>query len=97
MATASIEVKKQVEATRQENGWTLLFQWCEYRYFEEGKRVNSEMGYRFIWKRPDGRLQAARGQARLPSIAVAEEMFTKAKSEGWGHYTDSDEASRSAT
>jgi len=30
------------------------------------------MGYRFIWRKPDGTLQAARGQARIPSAA---EMF----------------------
>ena len=43
-------------------------------------------GYRFIWYRPDGSLQAARGQARLPSIRLIKELTKRAESEGWGTY-----------
>lgn len=44
--------------------WRLCFRWCEYHY----DNSESEKGYRFIWRRPDGSLQAARGQARIPSF-----------------------------
>jgi hypothetical protein len=60
--------------------WVLCFQWCSYNYGDGSQ----ESGYRFIWKKPDGKLQAARGQARLPSIKLAEEMLEQAKREGWG-------------
>ncbi|MGA2481194.1 MAG: hypothetical protein ABSG63_20825 [Spirochaetia bacterium] len=74
-----------------EDEWTLWFQWCRYIY-DNGKM---ESGYRFIWKRPEsegGSLQAARGQARIPSIAVIQRLVEKAKKEGWGDY-DADEKS----
>ncbi len=63
--------------------WTLWFQWCRYLY-DDGE---IDHGYRFIWRRPQsegGGLQAARGQARIPSIAVLEQLVAKAKKEGWG-------------
>ncbi|MEQ8174128.1 MAG: hypothetical protein ABRQ26_03580 [Syntrophomonadaceae bacterium] len=62
-------------------GWNLCFQWCRYE-FEDGME---EMGYRFIWRRPDGSLQAARGQAAIPSTADILELVGKAIREGWGH------------
>lgn len=64
--------------------WTLWFQWCRYLY-DDGT-INH--GYRFIWRRPKsdgGSLQAARGQARIPSVAVLERLVAKAKNEGWGN------------
>lgn len=69
--------------------WVLLLQWCLY-IFDNGE---SEKGYRFIWRRPkaDGSsLQAARGQARIPSLQVAKTLMKKAESEGWGNF-DGDE------
>jgi hypothetical protein len=63
--------------------WTIWFQWCRYLY-DDG---NNEYGYRFIWRRPEntgGALQAARGQARIPSIDVFERLVAQAKQEGWG-------------
>lgn len=60
--------------------WKLCFQWCNYIY-DDG---SLEQGYRFIWRRPDGSLQPARGQARIPSISSAEKLMQKAKNEGWG-------------
>lgn len=62
------------------DSWKLCFQWCNYIY-DDG---TLEQGYRFIWRRPDGSLQPARGQARIPSIRSAEKLMQKAKSEGWG-------------
>ena len=63
--------------------WELAFQWC--RYVDQGDG-SSYHGYRFIWYRPDGSLQAARGQTRLPSIRLIRELTERAEFEGWGTY-----------
>lgn len=60
--------------------WVLCFQWCLYVY-DDG---SSENGYRFIWRRPNGKLQPARGQARIPSIEQATALMDIAKNKGWG-------------
>lgn len=60
-------------------GWRLCFQWCEYQY-DDG---TSQKGYRFIWRRPNGHLQAGRAQCRLPSIAIAMELVEEARRQGW--------------
>jgi hypothetical protein len=75
--------------------WTLWFQWC--RYFYDDGRMN--YGYRFIWKRPQaegGSLQAARGQARIPSVRVLEQLVMQARAEGWGNYDADDFTERPA-
>lgn len=59
--------------------WSLCFQLCEYIY-DNG---SSEDGYRFIWRRPDGSLQAARGQARIPSLQNMHELMALAAKAGW--------------
>lgn len=72
--------------------WTLWFQWC--RYLHDNGEV--EYGYRCIWRRPEsegGSLQAARGQARIPSIAILERLIAQAKQEGWGHHDGDKETS----
>lgn len=79
---AHIEYAKYHEVRREyPSGWTLGFQWCRYIY---GEQRPDEQGYRFIWRRPDGTLQAVRGQARLPSIRVATELMEAARAAGWG-------------
>lgn len=73
--------------------WTLCFQWCRYLY-DDG---TIEHGYRFIWRRPKsdgGSLQAARGQARIPSIAILERLVERAKKEGWGDHDASRETTK---
>ena len=62
--------------------WWLCFQWCRYVY-DDGR---TEHGYRFIWRRPNGNLQAGRGQARIPSIDQALQLIEIARSEGWADY-----------
>ena len=80
---ARVQVLNEVgEDFGDPDGWTLWLQWCLYVY-DDGESQN---GYRFIWRRPDGSLQAARGQARIPSLDVARKLMTKANEEGWGHY-----------
>lgn len=71
------EAKKGVEGD-----WILCFQYCRYEY-GDGEVEN---GYRFIWRRPNGNLQAARGQARIPSISDILELTSIAIKEGWGHH-----------
>jgi hypothetical protein len=68
--------------TYPEGGWRLCFQRVRYIY-DDG---SIQEGYRFIWRRPDGSLQGARGQARIPSLKVARLMMAEAEKEGWGHY-----------
>ena len=69
-----------------DGGWVLCFQFCRYEY-GNGTEDN---GYRFIWRRPDGSLQAARGQARIPSIADINEFTAIALRNGWGHHLSAD-------
>lgn len=70
------------------NDWRLCFQWARYVY-DDGQVLH---GYRFIWRRDDNSLQAARGQARIPSLEDAETLFRIARAEGWGqHDGDSNE------
>ncbi len=59
--------------------WHLCFQLGEYHY-DDG---NSEIGFRFIWRRPDGSLQAARGQARIPDKQDIFELLALAAKDGW--------------
>lgn len=68
------------ETTNDPSGnWQLWFQWCRYD-LEDG----IQHGYRFIWRWPTGQLQAARGQARIPSVQAARDLMEKAVAEGWG-------------
>ncbi len=66
--------------TNRAGEWNLCFQWCRYIHAEE----EDEMGYRFIWRHPDEKLQPARGQARIPSLKDLEYLVGIAKAEGWG-------------
>ena len=83
MATPQARVQwtdtKEVQTTAPD-GYRLCLQWCRYIY-DDG---TMQEGYRFIWRRPDGSLQAARGQARLPSLALAEQLISEARRRGWG-------------
>jgi hypothetical protein len=52
----------------------------------DGDGSGEQLGYRFIWRRPNGDLQGARGQARIPSLADIQELTAIALREGWGHH-----------
>ena len=81
MAQTQTRIQVVNETPSKHDGtWQLRLQWCRYLHADGGMQY----GYRFIWLRPDGSLQATRGQARLPSFAVAERLFAAAKSQGWG-------------
>lgn len=74
------------EAKKEKGEWTLCFQWCQYLYDD----ASSEYGFRFIWRREDGSLQGARGQARIPSVKDIEDFIKQAVKEGWAENTDKD-------
>lgn len=75
---ANVTILKEVSNGSKGN-WVLCFQWCQYNY-DDG---HTENGYRFIWRRPDGTLQAARGQARIPSLKDIHELTFLAAKDGW--------------
>jgi hypothetical protein len=56
-----------VKNDRNLNGYTLCLQWGYLKYSDGSP---SEYGYRFIYRKPDDKLQAARAQARIPSAAA---------------------------
>jgi hypothetical protein len=64
------------------NGWVLCFQWCTYHYIDGSE----EQGYRFIYKDDNGKLRPQRGQARIPSISIAQRLIKKAIDEDWGRH-----------
>lgn len=77
---ARVHVIKSTEK-EMDGGWILCFQWCAYNYSDGGQ----QNGYRFIWRRPDGSLQGARGQARLPSMKLIRDMLEQAERQGWNY------------
>ncbi len=75
---ARFEIKHEV--TNGEVGyWRLCFQYGIYHYDVDA----DENGYRFIWRKPDGSLQPARGQARIPSTTDIFELLALASKNGW--------------
>lgn len=77
-----VQIINETSRSVGEEGWLLCFQWCLYIY-EDG---NSDHGYRFIYRKPNGYLQPARGQARIPSIKIIEDLINEARDEDWGYY-----------
>ena len=77
--TAWVEILNEVREPADEDGWVLCFHRATYHY-DNGSTDN---GYRFIWRRPDGTLQAARGQARIPDAATHDRLIRKAKAARW--------------
>lgn len=76
---ARVQILK--ETTLDKPGdWRLWLQWCRYDLDDDEKLF----GYRFIYRTREGSLQAARGQARIPSFATARDLMAKATAEGWG-------------
>lgn len=78
MAWVKIEAEVMENLT-DSHDWRLCFHKCVYNY-DDG---TNERGYRFIWRRPDGSLQAARGQARIPDKKTLLSLLDLATQEGW--------------
>ena len=79
MKNTWIEILKEVpQRAETDADWTLHFQKVVYHYVNG----ESDKGFRFIWRRPDGSLQAARGQARIPGEEDLLSLYDQAKKEG---------------
>jgi hypothetical protein len=76
---SNVTVHREVHLN-EDGEWQLCFQWCTYVYDDDSP---DEQGYRFIWRRPDGSLQPARGQARIPSAADIFDLLQMAARAGW--------------
>lgn len=87
----------RVDVIREERSgdvgdWQLCLQWARYR-LDDGDVL---YGYRFVWRRPeDGSIQAARGQARIPSLVQAKALMDAAEKAGWGN-RDGDQLKKTA-
>jgi hypothetical protein len=79
---AHFQIHEEVRAGKL-GDWQLCFQYGEWYYDpDQGMPVAKHSGYRFIWRRPDGTMQGARGQARLlPDLITI--LLGKAAQEGW--------------
>ena len=76
---AYVKIHRQVPEDVDTEEWTLCFQKVTYHY-DDG---SAQDGFRFIWRRPDGSLQAARGQARIESYEQMMALINQAKKEGF--------------
>ncbi len=76
---AWVEILHEVPNNIESGEWVLCFQECIYHYDDN----TTEDGFRFIWRRPDGSLQAARGQARIPDSQSLYELIDAAIQNGW--------------
>lgn len=72
---AYVNIHKQVPENIKSGEWTLCFQKVTYHYDDGGKQD----GFRFIWRRPNGSLQAARGQARIETYEQMMALINQAK------------------
>ena len=61
------------------SGYKLCLHYGQYNYDDH----LPEVGYRFIWRKPNGNLQPARGQARIPDANDLYELISKAVAGGW--------------
>ena len=76
---ARVEIHKEVPKELKIGEWNLWFQKVTYHY-DDG---STQDGFRFIWRRPDGSLQATRGQARIESYEQMLELIDLAKKDGF--------------
>ena len=76
---AHVKIHRQVPENANSEDWNLCFQKVTYHYDDGGKQD----GFRFIWRRPDGSLQAARGQARIENYEQMMELIDQAKQSGF--------------
>jgi len=76
---AFVTIHEEVSVGRPDD-WRLCFQYVTYNYENDSP---PERGYRFIWRKPNGHLQGARGQARIPDAATHERLIAKAATDGW--------------
>lgn len=87
---ARVEIHNEAKGPVQQGGWQLCFQWCTYHFTE----AQPQQGYRFIWRRPNGHLQAGRAQARIPDADQMLDLMREAHREGWFEATQGEFAKR---
>jgi len=75
---AWVEIHNEV-SNEEPGDWRLCFQNCTYHY-DDGQ---TEDGFRFIWRRHDDSLQAARGQARIEDSKTLYRLLDLAIQDGW--------------
>ena len=80
MPTRVVVFNEAIHPNHPLGEFRLCLQWVRYM----SDSGDTQDGYRFIWRRDDNSLQAARGQARIPSRADAEMLFRMACDGGWG-------------
>lgn len=78
---ATIKVLHEVTCSMK-GDCVLCFQHCVYHYTNDREK---QEGYRFIWRNPDGKLLAVRGQTRIPSTAILLALVNTAIAAGWGN------------
>ena len=76
---AYVKIHRQVPENVRAGEWTLCFHKVTYHYDDR----STQDGFRFIWRRPNGTLQAARGQARIESYEQMLSLIEMAKKEGF--------------
>jgi hypothetical protein len=77
-------IEQEASITRPDwDGWSLCLQWGSLT--DEAGKV-AEKGYRNIWRDKDKRLFTGRAQARIPSKAMSDELWSIAEVEGWAHF-----------
>ena len=76
---AHVKIHRQVPENDTFGKWTLCFQKVTYHY-DDG---STQDGFRFIWRRPDSSLQAARGQARIESYEQMLELIDLAEEDSF--------------
>ncbi|EPC99224.1 hypothetical protein Lpp125_13469 [Lacticaseibacillus paracasei subsp. paracasei Lpp125] len=63
----------------QEGENQITFQKVIYTY----SNGDNQQGYRFVYRRPNGHIQGARGQACIANLKIAKELISKAEAKGW--------------
>lgn len=85
MSGANIEIIHETTLKDDDpTEWTLWYQWCQYNY----SNGTTQHGYRFMWRTPredGGKLQPARGQARIPSSNMIIKLVANSMAAGWGN------------
>ncbi len=81
MATHFVILNEVMHPRYPRTDWHLCLQWGRWQYDNGDEPAE---GFRFIWRTPKGKLQPARGQARIPAKDDAELLFRLASQAGWG-------------
>ncbi|MFZ5768635.1 MAG: hypothetical protein ACOY3F_08065 [Bacillota bacterium] len=80
MARCRTEVVRETCLPVGQEGWKYCLQWCRWHHEDD----YYEEGYRDIYRDDKGRLRPHRAQARIPNLALLQELINRAKAEGWG-------------